>query len=278
MLVRAPWASSIPRPVRAAHCRAAIVKHTVPCGVAERATVAEAVRAALDADPISAYGGIIAVDGPIDLAAAEALGEFFLEIVAAPAFERRCAGALAAQEEPAHHAVRGRDAAADRARAARALRAGRRAGRRRRSGRRRGDAGSVVSQRAAEAGEWRDLIFAWDVVRHVKSNGVAVVRDAVSRGICAGQTNRVSAVRIAGERAGSFARGAACASDGFFPFADGLIAAADAGCSAVIAPSGSIRDAEVIAAADERGIALGLFELPLLLALRWGRSPGSSSA
>ena len=114
----------------------------------------------------------------------------------------------------------------------------------------------VVSRRAPDAGEWRDLIFAWDVVRHVKSNGVAVVRDAVSRGICAGQTNRVSAVRIAGERAGSFARGAACASDGFFPFADGLIAAADAGCSAVIAPSGSIRDAEVIAAADARGIAL----------------------
>jgi phosphoribosylaminoimidazolecarboxamide formyltransferase/IMP cyclohydrolase len=82
------------------------------------------------------------------------------------------------------------------------------------------------------------------------------VRDGVTRGICAGQTNRVSAVRIAGERAGEFARGAACASDGFFPFADGLLAAADAGISAVIAPSGSIRDAEVIGAADERGLAL----------------------
>jgi phosphoribosylaminoimidazolecarboxamide formyltransferase/IMP cyclohydrolase len=90
----------------------------------------------------------------------------------------------------------------------------------------------------------------------VKSNGVTVVRDNVSRGICAGQTNRVSAVRIAGERAGRFALGAACASDGYFPFPDGLIAAAQAGCTAVIAPSGSIRDGEVIAAADERGIAL----------------------
>jgi phosphoribosylaminoimidazolecarboxamide formyltransferase / IMP cyclohydrolase len=114
----------------------------------------------------------------------------------------------------------------------------------------------VVSKRAPAAGEWRDLAFAWDIVRHVKSNGVTIVRDAVSRGMCAGQTNRVSAVRIAGERAGEQARGAACASDGFFPFPDGLIAAADAGCTAVIAPSGSIRDAEVIAAADERGIAL----------------------
>jgi phosphoribosylaminoimidazolecarboxamide formyltransferase/IMP cyclohydrolase len=93
-------------------------------------------------------------------------------------------------------------------------------------------------------------------VRHVKSNGVVIAKGGVTRGICAGQTNRVSAVRIAGERAGDAAHGAACASDGFFPFADGLEAAADAGCSAVIAPEGSIRDAEVVAAADRRGIAL----------------------
>jgi phosphoribosylaminoimidazolecarboxamide formyltransferase/IMP cyclohydrolase len=85
---------------------------------------------------------------------------------------------------------------------------------------------------------------------------VTIVRDGVTRGLCAGQTNRVSAVRIAGERAGTYASGAACASDGFFPFADGLIAAAEAGVTAVIAPSGSIRDAEVIAAADLRSVAL----------------------
>ena len=93
-------------------------------------------------------------------------------------------------------------------------------------------------------------------MRHVKSNGVVIVRDGITRGICAGQTNRVSAVRIAGERAGEFARGAACASDGFFPFADGLEAAHAAGATAVIAPQGSIRDAEVIAAADRLGLAL----------------------
>jgi phosphoribosylaminoimidazolecarboxamide formyltransferase / IMP cyclohydrolase len=236
-------------------CRAAIVKHTVPCGVAERSTVAEAVRAALDADPISAYGGIIAVDAAIDLAAAEALGEFFLEIVAAPAFDADALTRLKrkknlrimrydagmpqriAQELRVRSALGGVLAEDDDPAAA-------------------AETWRVVSKRAPEPGEWRDLIFAWDVVRHVKSNGVAVVRDVVSRGICAGQTNRVSAVRIAGERAGSFAQGAACASDGFFPFADGLVAAADAGCTAVIAPSGSIRDAEVIAAADERNIAL----------------------
>jgi phosphoribosylaminoimidazolecarboxamide formyltransferase/IMP cyclohydrolase len=114
----------------------------------------------------------------------------------------------------------------------------------------------VASRRAPTPAEWIDLAFAWDIVRHVKSNGVTIVRERVTRGICAGQTNRVSAVRIAGVRAGEFAAGASCASDGFFPFADGLIAAADAGITALIAPSGSIRDAEVIAAADERGIAL----------------------
>jgi phosphoribosylaminoimidazolecarboxamide formyltransferase / IMP cyclohydrolase len=113
-----------------------------------------------------------------------------------------------------------------------------------------------VSQRAPSDGEWRDLLFAWDVVRNVKSNGIVVGKDLVTRGICAGQTNRVSAVEIACARAGSSARGGACASDGFFPFKDGLEAAAAAGCSAVIAPGGSIRDAEVIAAADAAGVAL----------------------
>jgi phosphoribosylaminoimidazolecarboxamide formyltransferase/IMP cyclohydrolase len=113
-----------------------------------------------------------------------------------------------------------------------------------------------VSERVPTAEEVRDLRFAWDVVRHVKSNGVVIARDGVTRGICAGQTNRVSAVKIAGVRAGDFGRGAACASDGFFPFPDGLDAAADAGCSCVIAPQGSIRDGDVIARANERGIAL----------------------
>ncbi len=235
--------------------RAAIVKHTVPCGVAERTAPHEAVRAALDADPVSAFGGIIALDGRVDLQTAEAVAEFFLEIVAAPAFDddaldrlrrkknlriirydprlpQRLAaelrvrsalgGVLAEDDDPAAPAERWR----------------------------------LVSQRVPTAREVYDLRFAWDVVRHVKSNGVVVARDGITRGICAGQTNRVSAVRIAGERAGEFATLAACASDGFFPFADGLEAAVGAGCTAIIAPEGSIRDAEVIAAADRLGAAL----------------------
>jgi len=256
LLVRAPLGTGVDVGAqRAGQTRAAIVKHTVPCGVAEREGVADAVRTALDADPVSAFGGIIAVDGTIDLTAAESLGEFFLEIVAAPAFTddalerlRRKKNLRIMRYEPAlparlAHDLRVRSALGgilaeeDDPNAE-------------------SEAWTIVSERWPNQSEWRDLILAWDVVRHVKSNGVTFVRDGVTRGICAGQTNRVSAVRIAGERAGTHAHGAACASDGFFPFADGLEAAAAAGCSAVIAPGGSIRDAEVIDAANARGIAL----------------------
>jgi phosphoribosylaminoimidazolecarboxamide formyltransferase/IMP cyclohydrolase len=253
LLVRAPYGLALD-PAAPTH-RAAIVKHTVPCGVAQRATVAQAVREALDADPVSAFGGIIAVDGTVDLETATALGEFFLEIVAAPAFNADALTKLKkkknlrimryslgmperiAEELRVRSALGGVLAEDDDPQAA-------------------PERWHVASRRTPTASEWADLAFAWDTVRHVKSNGVTIARDGVTRGICAGQTNRVSAVRIAGERAGAFAAGAACASDGFFPFADGLIAAADAGVTAVIAPSGSIRDPEVIAAADERNIAL----------------------
>jgi len=235
--------------------RAAIVKHTVPCGVAERAQPCDAVAAALGADPVSAFGGIIALDGNVDLATAETLVAFFLEIVAAPSFDDDALARLRRKKNLRIIRYDGRLPE----RLARELRVRSALG---------GvlaeddDPGAaperwrVVSKREPTSQEWRDLRFAWDVVRHVKSNGVVVARDGITRGICAGQTNRVSAVRIAAERAADFAAGAACASDGFFPFADGLEAAADAGCRAVIAPEGSIRDGEVIAAAEARDIAL----------------------
>ncbi|MFN2459092.1 MAG: bifunctional phosphoribosylaminoimidazolecarboxamide formyltransferase/IMP cyclohydrolase [Candidatus Velthaea sp.] len=253
LLVRAPLGCALEKHAPAR--RAAVVKHTVPCGVAERPSVAAAVREALDADAVSAFGGIVAVDGPVDFATARILGEFFLEIVAAPAFDpdaleqlqrkknlrvmRFAAGMpeRIAGELRVRSALGGVLAEDDDPRAE-------------------PERWHVASRRLPDADEWRDLAFAWDIVRHVKSNGVTIVRNGVTRGICAGQTNRVSAVRIAAERAAAGAAGAACASDGFFPFADGLLAAADAGCRAVIAPSGSIRDAEVVAAADDRGIAL----------------------
>ncbi|MBC5798439.1 MAG: bifunctional phosphoribosylaminoimidazolecarboxamide formyltransferase/IMP cyclohydrolase [Candidatus Eremiobacteraeota bacterium] len=235
--------------------RAVVVKHTVPCGVAERPAAQAAVSAALETDRVSAFGGIVALDGRVDDATAQALAPFFLEIVAAPAFDddalarlrrkknlrimrydRRLPARLAA-ELRVRSALGGVLAEDDDPHAE-------------------PERWRIVSQRAPAAGERNDLRLAWDIVRHVKSNGVVLVRDGITRGICAGQTNRVSAVRIAGERAGELARGAACASDGFFPFADGLEAAVEAGCSAIIAPEGSIRDAEVIAAADRLGIAL----------------------
>ncbi len=235
--------------------RAAVVKHAIPCGVAQRSGVGLAVREALDADPVSAYGGIVATDARIDRDAASALAEFFLEIVAAPGFDEDAleilrrrknlrimqfvpplpdelarelrlrsalGGVLAEDDDPAAPAEQWR----------------------------------VVSRRRPTPQEWHDLAFAWDVVRHVKSNGIVIVEGGTTRGIGAGQTNRVSAVQIAAQRAGDRARGAACASDGFFPFADGLEAAVEGGCTAIIAPGGSVRDPEVIEAADRHGIAL----------------------
>jgi len=255
LLVRAPIDRSAAAVQPRSRVRAAIVKHTVPCGVAEREAVADAVRDALDADPVSAYGGIIAVDGTIDAAAAGHLAGFFLEIVAAPAFEPAALEALRRKKNL--RLMRYRAGAPEKIAAELRVRSAL------------GgvlaedddpqappERWEVVSRRQPSESEWRDVIFAWDIVRHVKSNGVVLVRDGVSRGICAGQTNRVSAVQIAAHRAHAFAHGAACASDGFFPFADGLEAAVAAGCSAVIAPRGSIRDADVIAAADRLGIVL----------------------
>ena len=254
LLVRAAVPAEFAPPA-ASFVRAAIVKHTVPCGVAERPSALEATRLALDVDSISAYGGIIAIDGTVDDATAKVLVEFFLEIVAAPAFDDDALARLRAKknlriirydprlpqrlalELRVRSALGGVLAEDDDPEAP-------------------AEGWRVTSKRAPSESEWRDLRFAWDVVRHVKSNGVVIARDGVTRGICAGQTNRVSAVRIAGVRAGADARGSGCASDGFFPFADGLEAAAEAGCSAIIAPGGSIRDADVIAAADRLGVAL----------------------
>ena len=235
--------------------RAAIVKHTVPCGVAQRSSAEKAVRDALDADPVSAFGGIIAVDAAIDLASAQALSTFFLEIVAAPAFEDDALALLRKKKnlrimrytpglpEQLQREVQLRSAlggvlAEEEDRTFKP------------------ETWRVVSKRQPTPQEWHDLAFAWDVVRHVKSNGIVIAKGGATRGICAGQTNRVSAVKIAGERAGENANGAACASDGFFPFADGLEAAAQAGCSAIIAPQGSVRDELVIEAADRLGVSL----------------------
>jgi phosphoribosylaminoimidazolecarboxamide formyltransferase/IMP cyclohydrolase len=235
--------------------RAAVVKHTVPCGVAQRSSVAKAVADAVEADAVSAFGGVVASDGVIDAEAAAALAPYFLEIVAAPGFTDDALAVL--RKKKNLRVMQYQPGLPDEL--ARELRVRSALG---------GilaeeddpsfspEAWRVVSERRPGAQEWHDLAFAWDVVRHVKSNGIVIASGGTTRGICAGQTNRVSAVQIAAHRAGELARGAACASDGFFPFADGLEAAAAAGCTAVIAPGGSVRDEEVIAAANRLGISL----------------------
>ncbi len=235
--------------------RAAIVKHTVPCGVAQRSTVSKAVDDALAADPVSAYGGIIAVDAKIDEISANALSAFFLEIVAAPEFDEAALAILKRKKNLRIMRYR-RNAPDDLMRVLRVRSAlgGVLAEEIDPAGK--PERWRVVSRRQPTAQEWHDLAFAWDIVRHVKSNGVVIARDGATRGICAGQTNRVSAVKIAGVRAGENAQGSACASDGYFPFADGLEEAVKAGCTAVIAPEGSVRDSLVIEAADRLGISL----------------------
>ncbi len=235
--------------------RAAIVKHTVPCGIAARDSSGEALGAALGADPISAFGGIVACDAPIALDAAQLLHARFLEVIAAPAFAPDALALLQKKKnvrllvfDPKTPAqllaapkirsalggvlVENPDPAAQ------------------------PDAWRVVNDVQPTPAQWRDLLFGFAAVRHVKSNAAVVVADELTLGVCGGQTNRVAAVDIACQRAGSGVRGATLATDGFFPFADGIEAAARAGIAAVVAPSGSIRDEEVIAAARKTGVAL----------------------
>ena len=234
---------------------AAIVKHTVPCGLAAATTSRGALEAALGADPISAFGGIVALNARLDVAGAAILKSRFLEVVAAPSFED---AALAMLREKKNLRLLRFDPDLPRQ-----LRAGTTV----RSAlggvlveqpdpAAPPDEWTVVTERRPNPAIWRDLLFAFGAVRQVKSNAAVVAHDQVTLGICGGQTNRVAAVDLACRRAGNAAKGAVLATDGFFPFADGVEAAINAGIAAVVAPSGSIRDAEVIEAARRGSIAL----------------------
>ena len=240
----------------------AIVKHANPCGVAVAETLAAAHARALATDPVSAFGGIVAASRPLDAAAAEAITAVFTEVVIAPGADAGARAVFARRPnlrllllplpDPARPGlvlrsisggflVQSRDAL---------LSAEER----------------VVSARPPTPSEWADLRFAWKVARHVKSNAIVYARNGATAGIGAGQMSRVDSARIAAWKATDAARaagwpepptvGSAVASDAFFPFADGLEAAAAAGATAVIQPGGSVRDAEVIAAADRLGLAM----------------------
>ncbi|MEL6679424.1 MAG: bifunctional phosphoribosylaminoimidazolecarboxamide formyltransferase/IMP cyclohydrolase [Pseudomonadota bacterium] len=243
----------------------AIIKHANPCGVARGATPAEAFTRAFHCDQTSAFGGIVALNTPLDGATAEAITGIFTEVVIAPdadddakrVFAQKknlrllTTGGLPDPTTPGltWRQVSGGYLVQDRD-----------------NGRIGPEDLTVVTKRQPTEAERADLLFAWRVAKHVKSNAIVYVKDRATVGIGAGQMSRVDSSRIAARKSadmaealeldGPLTRGSAVASDAFFPFADGLLAAAEAGATAVIQPGGSMRDAEVIAAADEAGLAM----------------------
>lgn len=235
----------------------AIVKHTVPCGLATNEDLTEAYRAALLGDPISAFGGIVAANRVLDLATAVEIAKTHFDLIVAPDFTPEAAALLSKKRRlrllacGAPTPLYGRtddvevrqvyggllaqtpdhvdeDPATWRA----------------------------VTKRQPSVDEFAELAFAWRAVKHVKSNGIVIAAGRAMRGMGAGQPNRVVSVRLAGERAGDAARGAVLASDAFFPFPDGVELAASYGVTSIVQPGGSVKDPEVIAAADRHGLAM----------------------
>ena len=242
-----------------------IVKHANPCGVAIANDLVDAYRKALRCDPTSAFGGIVAVNRKLDIASATAIAGIFTEVVVAPEADEEALGVFAAKKNLRLLLTGGLPDAAAPGLAVRTVGGGFLVQSR--------DAAvlgerelKTVTRRAPTQAELDDLKFAWRVCKHVKSNAIVYAKDGASVGIGAGQMSRVDAARIAAWKAAeaakaagvdeSFAKGAVVASDAFFPFPDGLLAAIEAGATAVIQPGGSVRDQDVIAAADEAGIAM----------------------
>lgn len=230
-----------------------IVKHLSPCGIASADNLTDAYHAALAADPVSAFGGIIATNKPFDASIAEALDKLFVECIAAPEFTQEARAILAGRTNcrlleipnltlnPRHewrsinHGILQQDI----------------------------DQGDpektewkVVSKRQPTETEWLALRFAWRACQHVRSNAIVLAQAEATVGIGGGQSNRIDCVRMAIERAGEHVKGAAMASDAFFPFSDCVETAAKAGITAVIHPGGSVRDNESIAAADAANMAM----------------------
>jgi phosphoribosylaminoimidazolecarboxamide formyltransferase/IMP cyclohydrolase len=232
-----------------------IVKHNNPCGVAVAGDVRTAYERARDCDPVSAYGGVIVVNRPVDAELGEMLAGTFVEVLLAPGYDDAALTALTRKPNtrimlnaerrrtnPGERDVRrvlggllvqDRDAESeDRTRM------------------------KIVTRRSPTEREWGDLLFAWRVAKHVKSNAIVLARDLVTVGVGAGQMSRVDSVRLSLEKAQSPVEGSVLASDAFFPFADGPEAAVAAGVTAIIQPGGSIRDDEVFAAADAADVAM----------------------
>ncbi len=229
----------------------AIIKHTNPCGTATGKTLLEAYKKALECDPVSAFGGVIGVNRPIDTAAAEEMAKLFLEVIAAPSFDEGAVSKFASKknlrlvkivdapqkwvlknvsggilmQDADVHPLEERDL-------------------------------TVVSKRSPTAEEKQSLLFAWKVCKHVKSNAIVFARDGQTVGVGAGQMSRVDSCKIGAMKAVLPLKGTVAASDAFFPFPDGVEEIAKAGATAIIQPGGSVRDPEVIEAADRMGLAM----------------------
>ena len=242
-----------------------IVKHANPCGVARADTLVDAGRQALACDRVSAFGGIVAANRALDGATAEAVAQIFTEVVVAPDADAD-ARAVFARKKNLRLLLTGELPDPRRAGQTLAVIAGGLLVQDRDSRGLTRDQLKCVTKRQPTEQEIADCLFAWTVARHVKSNAIVYAKDGATAGIGAGQMNRRDSARIAAAKAIEAAEtnnwpqprtvGSAVASDAFFPFADGLLAAVEAGATAVIQPGGSIRDDEVIAAADEAGLAM----------------------
>jgi phosphoribosylaminoimidazolecarboxamide formyltransferase/IMP cyclohydrolase len=241
---------------------AVVIKHNTPCGVSLGRTPAEAFARARACDPVSAFGGIVALNRPVDAAAAKELTDLFLECVIAPGYDDAARALLAAKknlrllESPRLGEPRGTwRRRPEELRELRSVTGGLLVMDRDLGAVRREDC-KVMTRRAPTEQEWKDLLFAWKVVKHVKSNAIVFAREDRTVAIGGGQTSRVESVKTAVMKAQLDVKGSAVGSDAFFPFADGVEAIIAAGATAIIQPGGSMRDAEVIAAADAAGIAM----------------------
>jgi phosphoribosylaminoimidazolecarboxamide formyltransferase / IMP cyclohydrolase len=235
---------------------AVVVKHNNPCGVASAVDLASAYRSAREADALSAYGGIVALNREVDLATAEVLAETFVECIIAPSYAPAALARLQQKKNLRLLATGAQLAADERAKYPKHISGGLLLQDRDASAGQEVAQAKLVTQHAPSDAERAALDFAWRVCKHVKSNAIVLARDAVTVGVGAGQMSRVVSVEIAVKKAGAAAKGSVLASDAFFPFPDGVEAAAAAGVTAIVQPGGSVRDPEVIAAADAAGIAM----------------------
>jgi len=236
-----------------------VIKHTNPCGLASHQNLAEAYRRALSGDTVSAFGGIVALNRPVDFATAQEIAKTFYEVIIAPDYEEKALDLLK-QKRDLRILTMGSQVSGSGKEALSALDFRRVGGGllvQTSDSLREGTLSlRTVTEREPTEEELKDLLFAWKAVKHVKSNAIVLVKDSMILGMGAGQPNRVTSVKIALEKAGERSQGSVVGSDAFFPFPDGVELAAKGGATAIIQPGGSVRDEEVIATANKYKVAM----------------------